>query len=220
MKYLAVKNWHEHQHYGTRNPPWIKLHKRLIDDDAFQALPVDSRALAPMLWLIASETDDGILKHDTQSIAFRLRSTKARIEKALKPLIDGGFLFDASAMLAQCKRNAMPEQEQEKSKRQSKSRARARVEADTARVPLPVPNPPGILDPVYHAAFTKEAVRLRTKMPFASEKKISAMAMDDLKKRGMAAASKRKKADPEQVGANVHDITDRLEKAMQERGTA
>lgn len=220
MKYLAVKNWHEHQHYSTRNPPWIKLHKRLIDDDAFQALPVDSRALAPMLWLMASETDEGILKHDTQSIAFRLRSTKARIEKALKPLIDGGFLFDASAMLAQRKRDAMPEQE--KSKRQSKSRdrARGRVEADTARVPLPVPNPPDILDLVYHAAFTREAVRLREKMPYASEKKISGMAMDDLKKRGMTAASKRKKAEPEQVGANVHDITGRLEKAMQERGTA
>ena len=218
MKYLAVKNWHEHQHYSTRNPPWIKLHKRLIDDDQFQALPVDSRALAPMLWLMASETDEGILKHDTQSIAFRLRSTKARIEKALKPLIDGGFLFDASAMLAQGKRVAMPEQEQEKSKRQSKSRDRARVETDTARVPLSVPDPPGILDPVYHAAFTKEAVRLRGKMPFASEKKISEMAMDDLKKRGMVAALKRKKSKPEHVGENVHDITDRLEKAMQERG--
>lgn len=218
MKYLAVKNWHEHQHYSTRNPPWIKLHKRLIDDDQFQALPVDSRALAPMLWLMASETDEGVLKHDTQSIAFRLRSTKARIEKALKPLIDGGFLFDASAMLARGKRDAIAEQEQEKSKKQSKSRDRARVEADTARVPLSVPNPPDILDPVYHAAFTKEVVRLRDKMPYASEKKISEMAMDDLKKRGMAAASKRKKAQPERVGENVHDITDRLEKAMQERG--
>ena len=29
---LHIKNWGEFQHYKKRNPPWIKLHKKLLDD--------------------------------------------------------------------------------------------------------------------------------------------------------------------------------------------
>ena len=56
---LITKNWAEFQHYKDRSPPWIKLHKELLDDRQYQSLPLASRALAPMLWLLASETKDG-----------------------------------------------------------------------------------------------------------------------------------------------------------------
>ena len=55
VMFLTPKNWHAFQHYNKRNPPWIKLHRALLDDYEFSQLPVESRALAPMLWLIASE---------------------------------------------------------------------------------------------------------------------------------------------------------------------
>jgi hypothetical protein len=38
MRFLQVKNWRSFQHYGKRNPPWIKLHRALLDDYAFCAL--------------------------------------------------------------------------------------------------------------------------------------------------------------------------------------
>ena len=56
---LIPKNWVDHQHYKDRNPPWIKLHRKLLNDRAFMCLPLASKALAPLLWLLAAETKDG-----------------------------------------------------------------------------------------------------------------------------------------------------------------
>ena len=53
---LRVKGWARFQHYKHRRPPWIRLYRELLDDVTWHRLPVASRALAPMLWLLASET--------------------------------------------------------------------------------------------------------------------------------------------------------------------
>lgn len=106
---LSAKNWSEFQHYKHRNPPWIKLHKKVLDDRLFQCLPVASRALAPMLWLLASESQDGLLPYSLPDLSFRLHQSEKEIESALKPLIDKGFFIvthDASGMLADCKQLA------------------------------------------------------------------------------------------------------------------
>lgn len=90
---LAVKGWTQFQHYKHRKPPWIRLHRKLIDDIDWHDLPVVSRALAPMLWLLASETMNGVIDGDSKSIAFRLRVASADFEEALKPLITGGWFL-------------------------------------------------------------------------------------------------------------------------------
>lgn len=116
---IAPKNWSEFQHYKNRNPVWIKLHKKLLDDFEFQGLPLASRALAPMLWLLASECPKGVIDADYQKLAFRLRSSPEEIEAALSPLIGKGFFevvqFD-SVPLAERKPDAMPEKEKEREK--------------------------------------------------------------------------------------------------------
>lgn len=112
---LVPKNWSDFQHYKDRAPPWIKLHKGLLDDSAFQRLPTASRALAPMLWLLASEQKDGSFDADHAELAFRLRQTEKEIKDALIPLISKGFFLlvqDASTPLAQCKPDAIPETEE------------------------------------------------------------------------------------------------------------
>jgi len=113
--FLIPKNWTSFQHYKDRAPPWIKLHKGLLDDSAFQRLPVASRALAPMLWLLASEEKDGAFCGDAAELAFRLRQSEKEITSALKPLIDNGFFIlmrDASKPLANCVQLAVPETEE------------------------------------------------------------------------------------------------------------
>lgn len=113
---LKVKNWPSFQHYRGRRPPWIKLHRGLLDDFDFQRLPVASRALAPMLWLLASESEDGSLPASTSELAFRLRMSEQELGEAIKPLIDGGFLegySDASGALAGRKQNGVSESESE-----------------------------------------------------------------------------------------------------------
>lgn len=110
---LTPKNWHSFQHYSRRNPPWIKLHRALLDDYEFSMLPVESRALAPMLWLIASESKDGCIQMSSEALAFRLRASIESIEAGLKPLVLSGFFVDASGALANRLQCATPETETE-----------------------------------------------------------------------------------------------------------
>ena len=125
MRY-RVKNWGTFQHYKRRRPPWIKLHRTILDDYLFSRLPDASRALAPMLWMLASESGDGSVSGDAEELAFRVRQPVAWTEKALKPLVDNGFLEclqDASAALAERKQDDHLETERE-TEREAEKRQR------------------------------------------------------------------------------------------------
>src|ERR1700735_1571640 len=116
MKRLRPKNWNEFQHYKRRHPPWGKLHKRLLDDFESQSLPLASKALAPMLWLLASEDRQGWIDAEAAKISFRLRISEEELDQAIQPLIACGFFEheeDASAALALDMQEALPESEEE-----------------------------------------------------------------------------------------------------------
>lgn len=108
---IIPKNWNNFQHYKHRSPPWIKLHRNLLDDMHFQRLPIASKALAYMLWLLASESNEGVIEKSTEEIAFRLRMTEKEVITAIKPLIDNGFFIDADNVLAECLQDATTERE-------------------------------------------------------------------------------------------------------------
>ena len=110
---LKPKNWDKFQHYKDRCPPWIKLHRDILNDRVFANLPIASKALAPLLWLLASESKDGSFDAAIEELAFRLHIASKDIELGLKPLIDKGFFIDASTMLAPCLQVAIPETERE-----------------------------------------------------------------------------------------------------------
>lgn len=110
---LIPKNWHKHQHYKDRTPPWIKLHREILNDREFMCLPIASKALAPLMWLLASETKDGVFDASTEELSFRLRFTQKEIEFGIKPLIDKGFFIRAIDLLADCNQDARPEGERE-----------------------------------------------------------------------------------------------------------
>jgi len=111
---LKPKNWDKFQHYEDRCPPWIKLHRDIRNDRVFANLPTASKALAPLLWLLASESKDGTFDAAIDELAFRLHIAKKDIESGLKPLIDKGFFLDASTMLAPCLQVAMPARDGER----------------------------------------------------------------------------------------------------------
>jgi hypothetical protein len=110
---LIPKNWNKFQHYKDRQPPWIKLHKSILDDKEFMRLPIASKALAPLLWLLASESKDGVFDASIDELKFRLRMSEKELKDGLKPLIDNGMFLDASTMLAPCLQVAVTETETE-----------------------------------------------------------------------------------------------------------
>lgn len=91
--WLVPKNWAEFQHYKDRSPPWIKLHKKLLTDRAYACLPLASKALAPMLWLLASESKDGSFDASPEELTFRIHVTEKDVANGLPSLIKAGFFI-------------------------------------------------------------------------------------------------------------------------------
>lgn len=139
---LIPKNWAVFQHYKDRCPPWIKLHRDLLNDRKFISLPTASKALAPMLWLLASENKDGVFDASVEELEFRLRMTPKEITTGLEALLHNGFFLDASTMLAPSLQSAIPEK-----RRAEQSRADQSTEAEAKKTG--VPQPTGVSDQVW-----------------------------------------------------------------------
>ena len=79
-------------------------------------LPTASKALAPMLWLLASESKDGVFDASFEELQFRLYISRKDYDDGIKPLIDKGFFIIASGVLAECYQDASTETETEREK--------------------------------------------------------------------------------------------------------
>lgn len=130
---ITPKNWRSFQHYGSRQPPWIKLHRSILTDYAFSRLPIASKALAPLLWLLASEGKEAVIEASVDEIAFRVSMTADEVIEGLKPLIERGFFIDASGVLAQCLQDARPETETETEVEKRESSSRSALSAPTKK---------------------------------------------------------------------------------------
>lgn len=140
---LYVKDWGSFQHYKDRSPPWIKLHKTLLDNYEYHCLHVASKALAPLIWLLASESQDGAIEYDPKKLCFRLHISENELNFALRDLIYKGFVIDASNALAECKQDAMLETETETYKEETEKEVDARESRLAQSAPTPsVPKPP------------------------------------------------------------------------------
>ena len=60
-EFWSVAKFAEFQHYSQRNPPWIKLHTRLLDDARFITLPDGQKIVLIGLFLQAARSDNKIL---------------------------------------------------------------------------------------------------------------------------------------------------------------
>jgi hypothetical protein len=137
---LQPKNWAIFQHYKDRCPPWIKLHRDLLNDRAFMRLPIASKAIAPMLWLLASESKDGVFDGSLDELVFRLHITPKEYQDGVKPLIDNDFFILVSGVLAERKQVAIPETEGE---------TETETETKTEKKATSVATPVGVSDSVW-----------------------------------------------------------------------
>lgn len=92
MRYLTVKDWNRFQHYGLRNPPWIKLHRAVLDNYSFCALPDNVKGHLMLLWLLASQ-GNGKIPYDVPFLERKLSCTGLDLNLFVKI----GFLIDPQA---------------------------------------------------------------------------------------------------------------------------
>ncbi len=57
---IRICGWERFQHYGKRNPPWIKLYRDLLGDYEFGALNPSEKWSLIGLWLLAASTGNEI----------------------------------------------------------------------------------------------------------------------------------------------------------------
>jgi len=99
-------------------------------------LPIASKAIAPMLWLLASESKDGVFDGSLDELVFRLHITPKEYQDGVKPLIDNDFFNVVSGVIAECKQVAIPETEGE-------------TETETKKKATSVATPSGVSDSVW-----------------------------------------------------------------------
>ncbi len=88
MAYYRVVKLSEYQHYKTRNPPWIKLHRDLLTSRTWVMLDDACRALAIACMLLAAESDNKI----PCDPAYVRRRAYLHDDPNFEPLIKLGFL--------------------------------------------------------------------------------------------------------------------------------
>lgn len=151
---MKIPNWEKFQHYKERKPPWIKLHRGLLDNEEFACLPVASRALAPLLWILAADSGSTGELPSLAGMAWRLRMSEADLLVALKPLVRSGFVTDASEMLAGCKQDALPREREETETETEAEKRETRASVNPVEPPMPIP--PGV--PAYDAIDEANAI--------------------------------------------------------------
>ena len=122
--FFAVRNWEEFQHYKDRDPTWIKLYNRLLDDYAFGLLPDARKWHLIGIFLLASRHNNRIPK-DPHWVG---RKIGAHMPVDLMLLERAGFLVmldaeipDAPLLLAPPEQLASPEKEKRREETETES---------------------------------------------------------------------------------------------------
>ncbi len=125
--YLRIREWGEFQHYKDRDPPWIKLHRKLLTSRTWVGSDDASRVLAIALMLLAAGTDNKI----PADPAYLKRVAYLNSDPDWMPLVRAGFidlidengdlLADASKPLSKRTKRSPEERREEAEKRQSRA---------------------------------------------------------------------------------------------------
>jgi len=122
---LRIRNWRQFQQYNDRCPPWIKLHREILQSEDWVMWDDASRVLAVACMLLASRTEDGTLPANP---AYIKRAAYLNTDPNLQPLINCGFLEldgDASIVyeaLASCTTETEKRQSREETEKTPKQR--------------------------------------------------------------------------------------------------
>ena len=113
--YISVPNLDRWQHYKDRCPPWIKLHRDILNNYEFSVLPDAMKAHVLGIWLLASQMDNK-LPNDSKWLASRINATE-HVDINLLSSIGIIEIIEESDcainVLSSCKQSALAETEAE-----------------------------------------------------------------------------------------------------------
>lgn len=136
---ITPSDWQKFQHYKDRSPPWIKLHKGLLNNPKWHRLQLASRALAPLLWLLASEAQDGIIDEPDEDIAFRLRCAPEDLRAAVNDLISQDFFVSCERVASKSSANRQQVAPQRRGEGETKIEVEKKTPARAAPVRVQIP---------------------------------------------------------------------------------
>ena len=124
--YIEVIGWGDFQHYKDRDPPWIKLHRKVLDNYEFSRLQDASKAHLMGLWLLAARHHNQI-PADPDWIAQRIGATSP---VDIETLVAKGFIKvhgeveqNASNGLAKCPSRADARSRETEAERETETEA-------------------------------------------------------------------------------------------------
>lgn len=103
VEYISVRNWDQFQHYKDRDPPWIRLYHRLLDDYEYTSLPDAAKAHLMGIFMLAARTENRI-PNDPKWIGAKIGSTSRVQLNRLTHFLDGVPDCERGASGAQSKR--------------------------------------------------------------------------------------------------------------------
>jgi hypothetical protein len=121
---MRVRNWKKFQHFSNRKPPWIKVYRDILDDHEWHALDGDSAKVLMMLWLLASEYEDGELP-PINVIAFRFRMPEKLIKSVVSKL--SGWLDQGDITAISPRYQDDPSEREIETERETEGEARKRA---------------------------------------------------------------------------------------------
>ncbi len=126
---IKIKNWKKFQHFKDRSPPWIKLHRNILDKSTVMTLSDRNFKMLVCLWLLASEdkTLNGTLP-SVEDILYRLRPIKKDYLLSRLRDLDNFLIQDDIIVTSGGYCSDIPETETETETETEKRQSRDRVE--------------------------------------------------------------------------------------------
>lgn len=117
-----VRNWDRFQHYKNRNPPWIKLHRELLQDPRWFELEDFDVRLIVNVWMLAAGSENPGEIGTCEQVAFNVRADASNVLASLQRLESKGFVESASNVLAPRLQHARPEGEERERREEGEKR--------------------------------------------------------------------------------------------------
>jgi len=96
---IKALNWADYQHYKDRDPPWIKLHRQLLDKPEWRRLSGNAGKLLMDVWMLAAQ-HGGEVNLRLTDLGYRLRVKAPRLASGLLELRGAELLALSEPMLA------------------------------------------------------------------------------------------------------------------------